>query len=657
MSNREPRSSRPSALQPGVVVVLALVTSLSMGSFCSPVETELDTAAQCVGGSNDGDPCVETVTDADCPGGVCLAQSHVAVNQRLASPALTPPVQGTTIVNCGLLDKASGTRSCACRVGEIEPIALPMGVGCVEPILGCPAGITDCDGGTPLSQSVVRDHDVANCGLGDDPEDPPTEFQGPAECAASCTAYCGALPGNYTHLASACQGYCEGGDNEGEMCDFDAECTGGYCAGTEAVSAPNTCNCECVEVGGSPSPAGAMACNMGMRVRVEDQLPCDGLDVQFTRDLCVPLTTETASSVLHDADLMGATITTGPIEGQHLACADIAASDTKDLVLAGSFAMLDTSEGDLEIALKLSNADEIRAHSCDLAFGPSRLTYNFPDINPLPDPMNGDFELDCGAPDPVTGLASCTCSFGSLEPFGIGTAATLLTLCMAPFDGCPARHVACDGGSAADVDYIRHHDVGHCGLVNPAEGNSECATKCQAYCATQPGGPYTMIDSGCEGYCKTGINEGMACSFDFECAQGGPGAIAGCIGGEPVAHRNDCNCECARYDGNSASGALGCEMGTTISLELSPPCFDGDTQSQWNVCVPLTTEQVTAALHQANKTQQSIVPDALFGARKTCADLDAGDLSGLRLVGSLGLMDGKGTNSGDHEVGIALQCQ
>ncbi|MCZ6568666.1 MAG: dockerin type I domain-containing protein, partial [Deltaproteobacteria bacterium] len=273
------------------------------------------------------------------------------------------------------------------------------------------------------------------------------------------------------------------------------------------------------------------------------------------------------------------------------------------------------------------------------------------------------FAFDCGAIDPVTNMATCTCELLELMPVnltGIGF------VCFGTFPGCPAGTVDCGGGSPRNVDVTSNHNVGtavvalsedffvpFCGLLDPTRGNAECAEMCDIYCESlEPQGEYITILSGCEGYCQAGGRKDLFCDLDADCPDGS------CAGGDPVVHNNVCGCDCFREGGDQIArpGGINCQAGVQITVETFPPCDTTDVFIDLPTkCVPLSSERSIGTILNSNDftgTQLPLGGDRIFsGTPANCDDLLNGIVSGIRMSGTANFFD---SNLGDLQTEIAV---
>ncbi|MFQ5514221.1 MAG: hypothetical protein ACE5FG_07235, partial [Myxococcota bacterium] len=314
--------------------------------------------AFCSAGSLEGQPCTDVLLHTDCPPGPpaarCLPPAHSTLNNLIFGPSfLTLPLTGELEISCGAVNPVTGAADCECRIVALDGVEVPaIGAVCFRPGLEpCPLSRVDCDGGTPLDLDLISEHAISFCGLNDDPNaTDPNTFTGPTECEASCRSYCATLPGSYEMVNFSCEGYCDSGTKQGSICSADADCPDGDCGGGNPVQHANQCNCHCLQVGGSPSPPGAIWCNNRAGLDVENELPCDGLDVttQSVR-VCAAISSQFGGGELRNADDKGPASVLGPHSdvGQPISCQQFTTTGTDGLVMVGNVNFVDTAIGDL----------------------------------------------------------------------------------------------------------------------------------------------------------------------------------------------------------------------------------------------------------------------------------------------------------------------
>ena len=281
----------------------------------------------------------DDTANASCPAGIGARACQADVDLRLFNSALPLSLRPTTdlTLQCGAI--ANGRAACECALPQFAPMVIPaIGDMCIVPVPGCPAGVLDCGPGTPLDSRFVPDHNVGTC-------------DGNQQCRDQCDAACLALGPGYASLGSACEGFCQGGSNDGAACTETSQCPGGACPGGANLGHGGLCNCTCADTRRG-TPAQGLACSAGVRFDVE--LPsngrCDGTVVERYPPICVPLTTgESRGRLLHadnrelsipfsGDDLVG--------RGAPLSCDAIAAGDLAGLAVAANVAMFDTTLGD-----------------------------------------------------------------------------------------------------------------------------------------------------------------------------------------------------------------------------------------------------------------------------------------------------------------------
>lgn len=252
-------------------------------------------------------------------------------------------LDGTLNVACGNVDPATGETSCTCGIENVAPVEV-FGVGwaCITPAAGCAPGRISCSGGPSLDFTIEADHDIGAC-------------SGHGDCATQCQFHCASAGGVVRD--SGCEGYCDGGSTGGLACTADADCLGGACRGEPAHG--NVCQCQCIDtgpaLGGGPSRPGGTRCDVGVAIRVEAALPCDGADVLVSLPrTCVPFTTETAQAVLHDQDTVPGTTLGGDIlTGIPLGCSTLEANSSGLVLVSGITAFDASGAGDVHLAFDL----------------------------------------------------------------------------------------------------------------------------------------------------------------------------------------------------------------------------------------------------------------------------------------------------------------
>jgi hypothetical protein len=84
---------------------------------------------------------------------------------------------------------------------------------------------------------------------------------------------------------------------------------------------------------------------------IETALPCDDADVLvYLGDACIPITSETATGVLNNANLGGGTLPTSglvTLNGSSVDCGSLQSGATAGLGMRGTIGFFDTSLADL----------------------------------------------------------------------------------------------------------------------------------------------------------------------------------------------------------------------------------------------------------------------------------------------------------------------
>jgi hypothetical protein len=274
-----------------------------------------------------------------------------------------------------------------------------------------------------------------------------------------------------------------------------------------------------------------------------------------------------------------------------------------------------------------------------------------------------------GTPDPITGLAPIECFLNWAKPMDFGP--LIGVACNSPSPGTcsgvlPAGQIDCDGGEPLDKTLQVFHDVGSCGLgddpnetdPNNLSGPSDCAALCQDRCASL-GGSFTVHQSGCEGYCRGGDQDGSQCTNDIECFANDPNAIltnsGECVGGEPVAHGNHCNCDCIELGGvPSRPGSFECQVELQSAIESNEPCDGTDVTLLAPTCSPFTTERIVATIFDADAMAgATVTAPALRGWPASCQQMAADNLGTVAFVADSHALD---SALGDSSQPIRDEC-
>lgn len=227
---------------------------------------------------------------------------------------------------------------------------------------------------------------------------------------------------------------------------------------------------------------------------------------------------------------------------------------------------------------------------------------------------------------PVGMGAECTCDiidFAPLNLSGIGF------VCNYPATGCEPGIISCSGGERIGVDLYSERVIGDC------TSNEQCEQQCTDFCAERGTVP-TVTGFGCEGFCKGGERDGLACDCDgFNPTSCTPGpVIGGCPGGEcPGQNRAPggiCECQCLDTGVGRLTqpGGTACNLGSTLIVEqtIGVPCDGEDLLVEvGTVCIPMTTETATSTLNNVNDQP---VCQASGGLCTTNDDCDPGDTCG-----------------------------
>jgi hypothetical protein len=329
----------------------------------------------CKGGDTDGAMC--PTAGAACPGGGRCQNSELLICTTSACPIVSRRVTGGSIIGSCTGDGSS----CTAELEFFDPVDIPgIGFVCVEAIprgvLDCPAGQLSCDGGPGLDYDLIQDHSIGPCGDPNDPQD----RSGNSDCEQQCLEHCAAM--GREMLDFGCSGYCKGGSKVDQKCICDSPtslCTGDHCAdpdpsksgscnGKDNLPNPNVCGCQCLETGGNPSRPGAMNFQVASQIIVEAAPPCgEGGVLLRLPPQCIPLTTETATGILVNANDVRSCPANQPTcnqipnrgvvgeklvrVGRPVTCSQLQSQGMSGVNLAGNISFFDSTLGDLETQL------------------------------------------------------------------------------------------------------------------------------------------------------------------------------------------------------------------------------------------------------------------------------------------------------------------
>jgi hypothetical protein len=323
-------------------------------------ECSYDPHAFCVGGDKHLEPCLDVAfAEQICwPNGQGMCVGNTS---GFFTTADSPPSGGADIavaarvsVLFGPVDPNTGIASARFSLtGPSDPISLgPIGDVCLFPApdeICDEPGFIDCDGGTPLDKDEQMFHNIGLCGIADIGHDPndtdPNNYTGGPECLAMCEAKCDELTAdpNYPYVyqripsRSQCEGYCIGGHKHDLPCTFDVDCafdtdpitpgiqwdlTGlsGMCQGGEPVAHAHACTCLCRGIGGAPGRPGAFHSEQAVYSNVEQNAPCDGVDITMFSPTCNAHATERFQTTIINVDMSGSDLVFPPERGNPAMC-------------------------------------------------------------------------------------------------------------------------------------------------------------------------------------------------------------------------------------------------------------------------------------------------------------------------------------------------
>lgn len=343
------------------------------GATANPACVESDFV--CIGGPNDGGMCERpqrTRTPDPCSPGRC-SNSELRICTELGCPLVSRRVSGGIIdTTCG----ANGT-NCLSKLQYFDGVEIPgIGFICIviptEDQLTCPAGRFDCEGSDAgLDYDLLQVHTIR------DPTNPGLQCTGNEDCRQDCVEFCAAKGRVMSDFG--CTGFCKSGVNKDLPCRCDSptgECTGANCAPDgscngkdirDADPVPNNvCGCQCIDEGGAPSRPGAVNFQVPAQIIVETGPPCGtGPKLLTLAPQCIPLTTETSTGVLTNANNNfncaggepGPGCTQIPPEGRltltgaPVTCENLRAGNVTGMNIVGNISFFDSTIGDLETQL------------------------------------------------------------------------------------------------------------------------------------------------------------------------------------------------------------------------------------------------------------------------------------------------------------------
>jgi hypothetical protein len=121
---------------------------------------------------------------------------------------------------------------------------------------------------------------------------------------------------------------------------------------------------------------------------------------------------------------------------------------------------------------------------------------------------------------------------------------------------------------------------------------------------------------------------------------------------------NQCHCTCVdeSFGAAAPAGALTCRVGVAIVVEAGEDGIcDGNAIVRLPPqCAPFTSQSATGIVLNDNEGPGNLGPYTESGAGGTCAQFDAGDVSGYELVTVLGFFD---STIGDLISRLQIDCQ
>ena len=342
----------------------ACVPLLAIGSHA----TVQDPTAFCEDEPNT--TCNDVLFGTDCASGDCIAAGSHSIISNPTGIEIPFLLEGEGAVECDVVDPDTGIAACRCSTGDLvgQDVSV-LGALCfrARPDLECDDGIVDCDGGAPMDQELVLNHNIGPVVNNLDPQQFPVQFCGlldpnraHEECSDMCDLYCPTLGASFIQTSSNCEGFCVGGPLDGISCTLHSDCCVGQCTlddgacsgGSLVVPHRNVCHCNCLAQGiGAPGRPGALRCEAALQAWIESDLPCDQLDISIILlGGCVPLTTESSiGRGLNSGNQTGVSFDAVALMGEPggRTCVDLAQSVTSGGRTVGHTGTYDSTIGDV----------------------------------------------------------------------------------------------------------------------------------------------------------------------------------------------------------------------------------------------------------------------------------------------------------------------
>lgn len=345
---------------------------LCPGSTASPACVETDFV--CKGGPTDGDACLRpqrTRTPDPCLPGRC-SNSDLQICTELVCPIVSRRISG------GIINATCNADGSNCKAGLafFDGVDIPgIGFICIkiptEDQLSCPAGRFDCAGNDAgLDYDLLQVHTIPVVGAD-------RTCTGNEECRAACVDFCDAK--GRVMIDFGCTGFCKTGGRVNQECRCDSQtstcttplfCPDGSCNGKDVrdgeMKPDGVCGCQCIDAGGAPSRPSALNLQVPAQIIVETGPPCGtGAKLLTLAPQCIPLTTETATGVLTNANNNFSCTNGEPgpgcaqipssgrlvLKGAPVTCEQVRAGNVSGMNIVGNISFFDSTIGDIETQL------------------------------------------------------------------------------------------------------------------------------------------------------------------------------------------------------------------------------------------------------------------------------------------------------------------